>query len=62
MRVCHLAQVWKQVELDVERTDKRLSFYYGDRADNPNVLALERILLSYSWANPETGYCQVLPH
>ena len=61
LRAACPAQVRKQVVLDVKRTEKRLPFYRGDRDSNPNVAGLERILLSYAWANPETGYCQVIP-
>ncbi|XP_074379301.1 uncharacterized protein LOC141720661 isoform X2 [Apium graveolens] len=44
------------IEKDVVRTDRSLSFYEGD--DNPNVILLRDILLTYSFFNFDLGYCQ----
>ncbi|KAK1392696.1 TBC1 domain family member 15 [Heracleum sosnowskyi] len=44
------------IEKDVVRTDRSLSFYEGD--DNPNVILLHDILLTYSFFNFDLGYCQ----
>lgn len=45
-----------RIEKDVVRTDRSLEFYAGD--DNPNVLLLRDILLTYSFYNFDLGYCQ----
>ncbi|KAL5697935.1 hypothetical protein ACHQM5_029032 [Ranunculus cassubicifolius] len=44
------------IEKDVVRTDRSTSFYDGD--DNPNVILLRDILLTYSFYNFDLGYCQ----
>ncbi|KAF8393172.1 hypothetical protein HHK36_021413 [Tetracentron sinense] len=44
------------IEKDVVRTDRTISFYDGD--DNPNVMLLRDILLTYSFYNFDLGYCQ----
>ncbi|XP_017242711.1 uncharacterized protein LOC108214951 isoform X2 [Daucus carota subsp. sativus] len=44
------------IDKDVVRTDRSLSFYEGD--DNPNVILLRDILLTYSFFNFDLGYCQ----
>ncbi|XP_043700707.1 TBC1 domain family member 15 isoform X2 [Telopea speciosissima] len=44
------------IEKDVVRTDRSESFYDGD--DNPNVMLLRDILLTYSFYNFDLGYCQ----
>ncbi|KAM7262568.1 hypothetical protein ACFE04_000251 [Oxalis oulophora] len=44
------------IDKDVVRTDRSLSFYDGD--DNPNVILLRDILLTYSFYNFDLGYCQ----
>ncbi|KAF9615198.1 hypothetical protein IFM89_022460 [Coptis chinensis] len=44
------------IDKDVVRTDRSSSFYDGD--DNPNVILLRDILLTYSFYNFDLGYCQ----
>ncbi|KAI4377334.1 hypothetical protein MLD38_014979 [Melastoma candidum] len=44
------------IDKDVVRTDGSISFYEGD--DNPNVILLRDILLTYSFYNFDLGYCQ----
>lgn len=46
-----------RVDKDVKRTDCSHPFFGG--AENPNVAALRRILLTYSMYNFDLGYCQV---
>ncbi|MCO5568726.1 hypothetical protein L7F22_022425 [Adiantum nelumboides] len=45
-----------RVEKDVVRTDRGLEFYAGD--DNPNVMVLRDIHITYSFYNFDLGYCQ----
>lgn len=45
-----------RIEKDVVRTDRGLEFYAGD--DNPNVMVLRDILVTYSFYNFDLGYCQ----
>lgn len=45
-----------RIEKDVVRTDRSLEFYAGD--DNPNVMLLRDVLLTYSFYNFDLGYCQ----
>ncbi|KAL1335071.1 hypothetical protein HN51_064033 [Arachis hypogaea] len=44
------------IEKDVVRTDRSLAFYEGD--DNPNIILMRDILLTYSFYNFDLGYCQ----
>lgn len=39
------------------RTDRSVPYYEGD--DNPNVVVLRDILVTYSFYNFDLGYCQV---
>ena len=45
-----------QIEKDVKRTDRNLDYYNGD--DNPNIVRLEAILLTYVMYNFDIGYVQ----
>ncbi|KAK9100705.1 hypothetical protein Scep_024135 [Stephania cephalantha] len=44
------------IDKDVVRTDRSVTFYDGD--DNPNVMLLRDVLLTYSFYNFDLGYCQ----
>lgn len=44
------------IDKDVVRTDRSVPYYEGD--DNPNVIVLRDILLTYSFYNFDLGYCQ----
>eukprot|EP00494_Astrolonche_serrata_P002340 UN02346 len=44
------------IDKDVVRTDRSVPYYEGD--DNPNVVVLRDILLTYSFYNFDLGYCQ----
>lgn len=45
----------KQIDLDVGRTMPTNIFFAGD---GPGVAKLRRLLVAYSWYNPQCGYCQ----
>ncbi|XP_044404024.1 GTPase-activating protein gyp7 [Triticum aestivum] len=44
------------IDKDVVRTDRSVPYYEGD--DNPNVVVLRDILVTYSFYNFDLGYCQ----
>ncbi|XP_074568603.1 uncharacterized protein LOC141825109 [Curcuma longa] len=44
------------INKDVVRTDRSVAYFEGD--DNPNVMVLRDILLTYSFYNFDLGYCQ----
>ncbi|KAG6516941.1 hypothetical protein ZIOFF_020316 [Zingiber officinale] len=44
------------IDKDVVRTDRSVAYFEGD--DNPNVMVLRDILLTYSFYNFDLGYCQ----
>ncbi|KAH0451752.1 hypothetical protein IEQ34_019051 [Dendrobium chrysotoxum] len=44
------------IDKDVVRTDRSVPYFEGD--DNPNVIVLRDILLTYSFYNFDLGYCQ----
>lgn len=44
------------VDKDVTRTDPKLPFYEGE--NNPNVVLLRSILITYAFYNPDLSYCQ----
>lgn len=44
-----------QIDLDVHRT-MPTNIYFG--GDGPGVAKLRRLLVAFSWYNPECGYCQ----
>jgi hypothetical protein len=45
----------QQIDLDVGRTMPTNIYFAGD---GPGVVKLRRLLVAYSWQNPECGYCQ----
>lgn len=45
-----------QIEKDVKRTDRSLQYFAGD--DNPNLLTLQGILMTYVMYNFDLGYVQ----
>lgn len=45
-----------QIEKDVKRTDRSLDYFAGD--DNPNLLSLQGILMTYVMYNFDLGYVQ----
>lgn len=48
-------QCLMQIDLDIHRT-MPTNIYFG--GDGPGVAKLRRVLVAYSWYNPEIGYCQ----
>lgn len=48
-------QCTNQIDLDVHRTMPTNIFFGGD---GPGVPKLRRLLVAFSWHNPECGYCQ----
>lgn len=46
-----------QIEKDVHRTDRTQSYFEGD--NNPNLIALKNILMTYVMFNFDLGYVQV---
>ncbi|KXJ27716.1 TBC1 domain family member 2B [Exaiptasia diaphana] len=46
----------KQIGLDLLRTLPNNLHY--EKPDSPGIEKLRRVLLAYSWHNPEVGYCQ----
>eukprot|EP00038_Savillea_parva_P012002 m.201609 g.201609 ORF g.201609 m.201609 type:complete len:348 (-) comp21475_c0_seq1:49-1092(-) len=46
----------KIIDKDVERTDRDHPFFAGD--DNPNLTALQNVLLAHTQLDPELGYIQ----
>ena len=47
-----------QIEKDVHRTDRTQSYFEGD--NNPNLVELKNILMTYVMFNFDLGYVQVM--